>query len=176
MTLVRRTTQTSETGFIPLPSDMGRRFLLTTIEVCGAPLTVINVHLESPDLIFWRNRRLRHEQIEILKTVVEDHGSALVAGDFNVVFDDTSEDLIPPTWTDIWRTLHPEDPGLSWDPDRNDRAWQEGGFILPGFRLDRVFLISDAIRADSARLVGRDEIQALSDHYGLSVHLSCKEK
>lgn len=53
--------------------------------------------------------------------------------------------------------LHPNEPGLTWDPDANGKAKKEGLYVLPGFRLNRILIKSDAVKLDQASQVSLND-------------------
>ncbi len=61
-----------------LPSNMGRRFLLCEMLLCGAPLAVGTVHLESMD-----NAPVREAQLSRIFDVSASTPRLIIAGDFN---------------------------------------------------------------------------------------------
>ena len=161
------------TRFVPLPSEMDRGLLMAEVTLCGSNFTIVNVHLESPDLLFWRTRATRGKQIEQFNILLKDHNDFIIAGDFNLM---DTEDMhpFPENWKDVWALLHSSDPGLTWDPKTNDLAWKAGGFILPGYRLDRVLYKSETLHPRSIGLMGKENREKLSDHYGIATHFDCE--
>lgn len=102
--------------------------------------------------------------------------SALLVGDFNAGEHELDELTAAYGFCDAWRTLHPADPGFTYDPERNALAKLTS---LSGqrSRYDRVLVRSPraTVRAQAAALVGTQAITAAlypSDHYGLRCTLS----
>lgn len=173
VTLFRRDLKVDSPRYENLPSEMGRGLLILRIPICGEMLQVANVHLESPDILFWRSRSYRHEQVDRIRYLSNDGGDWIVAGDFNPVFESEADRWFSDDWNDAWMQLHPNDPGLTWDPDHNSMAWHQGGFVLPGFRLDRLVYRSSVLMPRHAQILGVGAEPPLSDHFGLRVAFSC---
>jgi endonuclease/exonuclease/phosphatase family metal-dependent hydrolase len=55
---------------------------------------------------------------------------------------------------------------LTWDPKTNERAYREGGFILPGYRLDRIYFKSSNIEIVSSEILKGVSHNHVSDHFG----------
>lgn len=173
--LIKRTLVTGPSNYVRLVSDMDRGLLVTSGSLCGKPITLVNLHLESLDPLFWRVWELRRRQIEKLKKLLAKNDSSfIVAGDFNLVFDYDAEKLFPADWLDAWTLVNPGNPGLTWDPSTNPRAWRNGGFILPGYRLDRMLLKSDRLTPAFVSKIEDDGQKALSDHFGVAADIRCK--
>ncbi len=151
--------------------DYPRGFLMTTWDVQGQSLLMLNTHLS------WRldEGLTRTGQVDELLHWVQRHASAqdlIALGDFNAHED--QPEIIAMTavggFTDTFRRIHPEDPGLTWD-NRNTYTARHG---LPDRRLDYIF-VRQAGKAlgklqDAALCLNRpdpDKIFA-SDHYGVS--------
>ena len=173
LTFVRKELLPQHAAYSNLPSAMGRGILLVEAEVCGIRLNIANVHLESPDILFWRSHKLRLQQVERIKVISQTPENWVVAGDFNPVFEPDFDQWFSEDWRDVWVIKYPKDPGLTWDPDHNSMAWNQGGFLLPGFRLDRILLKSKQLQIHEVRRLGINSEPALSDHYGLLSELQC---
>lgn len=157
------------------PSEMGRGTLILPIQLCDSRVMLANVHLESADLLTWsKTRDFRHQQIQRLQNLAAGSDGWIVVGDFNPVFEADADHWFPKGWEDAWLLLHPNDPGLTWDPHRNLMAWKQGGFVLPGFRLDRLVYKQGELVAVKAELMGVGSDPPLSDHFGLRVTFNCK--
>jgi len=76
--------------------------------------------------------------VERLKIQATKSQGFLIAGDMNLVLEKDADQSFPGDWIDAWLILHPHDQGLTWDPDHNDMSYWGGGFLLSGYRLDRV--------------------------------------
>lgn len=173
--LVKPTFSLSSKRYIELPSDMGRGLLLSTVTICGKPVTLVDLHLESPDLLLWRSNALRLKQVESLKSAIAGKEDFIIAGDWNFVFDENAEKTIPSDWLDAWIFSHPKERGLTWDPKTNQRAWWAGGFMLSGYRLDRFLIKSLTLKVGEVDLFGEENPKKLSDHYGVHLSLECTE-
>ncbi|NBS16637.1 MAG: hypothetical protein EBT06_09725 [Gammaproteobacteria bacterium] len=174
---VKKDWSTENARYERFPSEMDRGELTFVLKnLCGVNQTFTSVHLESPDLIFWRSRAYRTQQVEKLKAQSQEQSDWLVAGDMNLIHNPDADEHFPKDWVDVWATLHPSDPGLTWDPDNNEMAYRSGGFILPGYRLDRVLFKSEQLIPVNVELLGVGEKPPLSDHYGLLVEFSCRTK
>jgi poly(A) polymerase len=132
-----------------------KRIIAGELALRGGPLWVATLHLTS-------NRdpsadKARAAQIRVLldrARWIEAHGNnspdLLVAGDFN--FGDDAPEVrtfAEAGFTDAWTTLHPGDPGFSYDPSRNALAalMSHSGQCK---RFDRVL-----VRSASGRLTPR---------------------
>lgn len=173
-TLSRSDLKVESPRYENLPSEMGRGVLILPIRICAQTVQVANVHLESPDLLFWRSLSYRHQQVDQIRRLSDQHSHWIMAGDFNPVFESDPAHIFPAVWLDAWVDTHPGDEGLTWDPDRNRMAYRNGGFLLPGYRLDRVLVRSDAVGVSSIERLGMDAVDPLSDHYGLDAALVCR--
>lgn len=174
--LVKSEFRVDKAAYQDLPSEMGRGVLSVGFDWCGKSLHILNVHLESPDLLFWRSLKFRHQQIDLINQITKEPSDSIVAGDFNLVFERNPDQLFPAHWQDAWIHTHPGEKGLTWDPDHNAMAYQSGGFLLPGYRLDRVLIDSDSVRAKEVKRLGMEFDPPLSDHYGLWAEFVCRQK
>jgi endonuclease/exonuclease/phosphatase family metal-dependent hydrolase len=154
---------------------MDRGALSFTVDLCGYPHRLTNTHLESPDLLFWRSRNFRRQQVLAL-IGDQQAGRMILAGDFNLMMEGDADQLFPSTWIDAWLQLHPQEPGLTWDPAVNKMAYRQGGFVLPGYRLDRVLFRSDVLTPVNIRRVGVGIDKPLSDHFGLLAEFACNDR
>jgi endonuclease/exonuclease/phosphatase family metal-dependent hydrolase len=155
---VKKDWSTENARYQRFPSEMDRGELTFVLKnLCGVNQTFTSVHLESPDLIFWRSRAYRTQQVEKLKAQSQEQSDWLVAGDMNLIHNPDADEHFPKDWVDVWATLHPSDPGLTWDPDNNEMAYRSGGFILPGYRLDRVLFKSEKLIPVNVERIGVGE-------------------
>jgi tyrosyl-DNA phosphodiesterase 2 len=174
LALIKRNWLPQGVHYEAFPSELDRGSLSFTLgSLCGIPHTFTNVHLESPELIYWRSRDYRNQQVERLKIQTEKNEGIVIAGDLNLVLGKDADQLFPKDWNDAWMQLHPNDPGLTWDPHHNSMAWHQGGFVLPGFRLDRLVYRSSILMPRQAQILGVGAEPPLSDHFGLRVAFSC---
>lgn len=174
-TLVLRQHNPDKAKHEELPSEMGRVILIVPVKYCGQTVQLANVHLESPDLLVWRTLHFRHLQVDRIHSMANTDDPWILAGDLNPVFEPRADHWFEAPWIDGWRHLYPEDPGLTWDPSHNQMAREQGGFILPGFRLDRIFMKSASIEVKDMRRIGVETQPPLSDHYGLQGEFSCSD-
>ena len=173
--LVKKSLKLRRTSYRYLPSEMDRGALSFTVDLCGYPHRLTNTHLESPDLLFWRSRNFRRQQVLAL-IGDQQAGRMILAGDFNLMMEGDADQLFPSTWIDAWLQLHPQEPGLTWDPAVNKVAYRQGSFVLPGYRLDRVLFRSDVLTPVNIRRVGVGIDKPLSDHFGLLAEFACNDR
>lgn len=174
--LAKRSLKPRLGSFLPLPSKLDRGALTLDVTLCGVPHRLVDVHLESPDLLFWQSRDVRFKQVEALQATLQDRGALIVAGDFNVFSEYDADDVLPDEWTDVWSELNTEDPGATWDPKTNSMASLYRLLALSGYRLDRVLFKSDVLVPLSISRLGVGMTPNLSDHYGLIAELVCQRK
>ncbi|MGL5064946.1 MAG: RNA repair domain-containing protein, partial [Microcoleus sp.] len=100
---------------------------------------VATVHLPSNGAQNAAN--LRSQQLkELLDYLQTQPGDCLLVGDFNA--GETELDgLLEPEWLDLWRHLHPNEPGFTFDTDRNSLAACSSRSGQP-HRYDRILLRS----------------------------------
>ena len=162
--LLKKPFKASNLIYTPLPSDMNRGLLSITITLGGLPHKLVNLHLESSDLLFWRVNYFRKQQIQLLSQLADSYPAVIIAGDFNLWI---NSEFLSPVLQDVWQQLNPNDPGLTWEPKTNSFAWNEGGFILSGGRFDRILFKSPVLTANRIERIGINVYPPLSDHYGL---------
>jgi poly(A) polymerase len=144
----------------------------------GLGLRVAVVHLPS-------NRRgpktaERAQQLDAVLDVLHGGDAApalptLLVGDFNA----PEAEPLPPrarALADAWTSLHPGEPGFTFDPSRNAIAGLNSAHGLAG-RLDRVLVggPAGALVARSSALWSSDEVAPglfVSDHFGLRCDLA----
>lgn len=175
LTLTKKALNAHRWAYLTFPSDMARGMLTVQINLCERPHDLVNLHLESPDLLFWRSQVLRAKQVEILKDWTKNHPALILAGDFNTFLDQQIEQSLDGQWSDIWKLLHGNEPGLTWDPKTNAMASWYGLIRFSGARLDRVLFRSDALLPTRITRLGVDTPDDLSDHYGLLAEFSCQK-
>ena len=162
-------------AYATFPSDMARGMLSVQINLCQRPHDLVNLHLESPDLLFWRSQTFRARQVGILGDWGKTHPALILAGDFNTFLDQDIDATLDRHWFDVWKLLHGNDPGLTWDPKTNAMASWHGLLRFSGARLDRVLFQSDALLPTRITRLGVDAPDDLSDHYGLLAEFSCQK-
>jgi endonuclease/exonuclease/phosphatase family metal-dependent hydrolase len=114
MILAKRELNVNQPQYHVLPSEMGRGVLMVSFTACGSPIHVANLHLESPDLLFWRSLNFRHQQIDRINQLTKAAPHWILAGDFNPVFEKNPDHLFSEEWVDAWREQHPKQTGLTW--------------------------------------------------------------
>lgn len=131
---------------------------------CGFDdLVLAGVHLPSDRE--GSRRAERERDLERLCQTLLGSWSLVIAGDFNAADDELQRRGA----LDAWAAVNPEQPGLTYDVDRNPLA---GALTKRGRsgRLDRVLVFGDRLTAREARLLGTGP-QHLSDHFGLVASL-----
>ncbi|MCA9716226.1 MAG: endonuclease/exonuclease/phosphatase family protein [Myxococcales bacterium] len=173
VTLARAPVRGSER--VPLPSDMGRNLLITRLAT-SPPLTVATVHLESTAETTAR----RVQQLELITERLARERDVLLVGDMNFPDGERPEAAALAGWRDAWRELRPGDPGYTVDSETNQmRAWTNPR--RKRARLDRALLRGDGWRFTAATRLGtrplpEDPLTFISDHYGLLVELTPRER
>ena len=166
--IASRTPLTAVTA-MPLPGPPGRFLLSAHTVVAGAPLRIAAVHLacnldEGP---------VRAQQLDAVFNAVRDDPEVLLLGDFNFGDGEAEERHIPPGYADVWRALHPELPGYTWDIERSAKARANSFPGEPSRRLDRILIRSSRWQPAAARMVGNQPVRPdqpawfPSDHFGL---------
>ncbi|ODT58402.1 hypothetical protein ABS71_18990 [bacterium SCN 62-11] len=138
---------------LPLPGQMGRRFL----RVGWEHLEIGVVHLESTASA----GPTRAAQLESLASQWT-QPDCLLLGDFNFCSTSSENGGLPSDFVDLWPALHPNDPGWTLDSQRNG--------LLRGSkqaRYDRMLLRSRAWACRSLQLSQSNG----SDHFGLVADL-----
>ena len=179
------------------PGRQRRVLMIAELEFGGRRMAVATAHLES----FLKDAPIRAQQLDEIFIALERADDAILLGDLN--FGDGAKletERVPSSYVDVWSTLHPGKPGLTWNMAENPLA-RIGAFIgEPDRRLDWILMRSDAWRPTSIsiignRAVGRRELtveqRAMiempghpkttasveidvfpSDHYGLSAEIA----
>ncbi|MFO0547823.1 MAG: endonuclease/exonuclease/phosphatase family protein [Polyangiaceae bacterium] len=165
-----------------LPTSHGRRLLVATLDVDGAPFSVATTHLESLEF----NSARRQEQLEVtferLRALPED---VVLMGDMNFDDGDEEETVLDPTFEDLAKrgTQAKVRPPLTVDTYRNTMRRRLHGKSKRA-RYDRIFLRSPNARwkVESTILLGTAPIPAqgrlsddevfVSDHFGVGATLA----
>lgn len=176
---------------IQLPTCMARTLLEARCEARIPGLHLMTAHFESLN-----NEDTRRKQLRRAATALSGSPLALLCGDFN--FDDTKtfgdwlqrwpqrapDELennvlseVLPEFVDVWREVHPDDPGYTFDGTTNPvvRTRQER------MRYDRVMLRGGeaGLQPQAIAMLGTqprdDRGSRPSDHYGLLVDLALPE-
>lgn len=155
---------------IALPGKQHRVAHVVTLEIDGVATAVATTHLES----LLEDGPMRTRQLGAIFGRLESHPEAVFAGDFNFGDGEMPESAaLPAAFLDVWRTLHPDAPGYTWDVKRSRMA-RESSFPGEGSRrLDRVLIRSSRWKAVSATIIGdapapgpRRQVFP-SDHFGV---------
>lgn len=150
-----------------------KRVLVGTWQINDKNLSLAAIHLPSDRA--HNSVVLRANQLNILLEYLRNQpGDCLMAGDFNTRGEELSAILTKNNFIDIWQLLHPEDPGYTFDPQRNTLAEL---MSLSGkqARFDRILLRDESKGwiPDSMELFGCDRISEppenlyASDHFGV---------
>ena len=117
-----------------------KRVLIGKWLLNGKTLNVAAVHFTSD---YNKNSvAVRTKQLTILLEYLNTQpGDCLIVGDFNAKGNEQAEILTQNNFIDIWQTLHPEDPGYTFNPQANPLAALMSLTGLSG-RLDRMMLRS----------------------------------
>lgn len=157
-----------------------KRFPIASFQFNEQSVQLANVHLSSnqnPNA-----KAVRKEQLMQLFAMLESQeGTYLVGGDYNMRDSEKPTSYGKLEVEDIWQMLHPNDAGLTYDPEKNPLAKLFSLSGKPG-RLDRVLINSKTnswtpVHCD---LVFNQPIGNFgsklypSDHYGLCATLAYK--
>ncbi|MEQ8997642.1 MAG: poly(A) polymerase [Coleofasciculus sp. B1-GNL1-01] len=98
-----------------------KRVLVGTWQINGRSLHLAVVHLTSNRARNALEVRANQRSVllEYLKTLP---GESFIVGDFNSRGDEPEEELSQSGFVDVWTLLHPDDPGYTFDPERNPLA------------------------------------------------------
>jgi endonuclease/exonuclease/phosphatase family metal-dependent hydrolase len=149
--------KTDGTKIIELPTKMGRKALVTTVQVAeNSFVNIVNVHLES-----LANAATRREQLAVIKDSLKGE-KYIIAGDFNFAQGDAENDALNPLveMTDA-------DPGVAtYDPVNNALAKRTADIGDTAIRIDRCV-------TNDAEITGTTSVvkNALSDHYAIMIKI-----
>ncbi len=143
----------------------------------GKTLNVAAVHFTSD---YNKNAlQVRLKQLNILLEYLNSQpGDCLIVGDFNARGNEQAEILTQNNFIDIWQTLHPDDPGYTFNPQANPLA-ELMSLTKLAARLDRMVLrsydrdwISRQIELFACNPVPDTEGKIYpSDHFGILTQL-----
>jgi endonuclease/exonuclease/phosphatase family metal-dependent hydrolase len=162
-----------------MPSQLGRRMLVVTVQAEGHPLTLATCHLDS----FREEHRTRTQQLHQFFKSLAAADNAILLGDFNFGDGEQPETAaLRQDYRDPWLALHPEDPGLTFDVEHNPLAAINGFSHEPGRRLDRILVRAPDWQPVAIHRFGMQPVAIeknkyyASDHYGvvLTLHLNTK--
>ena len=159
-----------------LESYQGRKALLLEISspaLCE-PLSIANVHLESP----LDDEYLRTQQLQQITQLLGNHNPAIIAGDFNFGNGATEEKSIPQAYQDAasqdnWKNE------VTYNIEQNSWAEQTKYWFESSRRLDRIYSLLPQAKQGQYQLIGQtphSNGKYLSDHFGIkySVEFSGK--
>ncbi|MEQ9324547.1 MAG: endonuclease/exonuclease/phosphatase family protein, partial [Polyangiaceae bacterium] len=109
----------TRTAAAVLPGRQRRTVLVATVEVAGHAITVATSHMES----FLDDGPTRSEQLDVVFEMLAPAEHGVFLGDFNFGDGEQPETgRLAPRYVDVWRVLHPGDPGFTWNNDQNPMA------------------------------------------------------
>ncbi len=153
-----------------LPTRLARGFLQAEFTINGRRLVICSVHLESGK----RATRVRARQWRTVVRALRGADDVVVLGDFNMR--DSENDLIDPSYRDLWQTLRPRDEGFTEDTSINLMRYDMKDKHRH-VRFDRVLLKGAAWSGASIGLLGTEPISSdlprifPSDHFGVLARL-----
>jgi tyrosyl-DNA phosphodiesterase 2 len=157
-----------------IPSLLGRRMLLITVQAGAHPLTVATRHLYS----FPESHRTRTQQLHQFFKSLAAADNAILLGDFNFRDSEQPEtDALRQDYRDPWLALHPEDPGVTYDVEHNPLATANAFSNESGRRLDRILLRTPDWEPVAIHRFGTQPVAIegnehyASDHYGVVITL-----
>jgi tyrosyl-DNA phosphodiesterase 2 len=157
-----------------LPGPQGRTVLIVTLKAAGRRLDVATTHLESP----LQDGPMRAKQLDAILPRLKDADDALFLGDFNFGEGEAEEKKIDAAYVDLWTSLRPKEPGLTWDVEASDMAKKSSFPGEKSRRLDRILLRSSTWKPKGIRIMGDQPLNAgkkdlfPSDHFGLVATIS----
>lgn len=163
--------------FADFPGTIPKRVLVGTWQIDRTPFNLAVVHLPSNRTQNAREIRTQHLQT-VINYLISQPGDCLIAGDFNVATEAETHPLTSAGFQDVWQTLHPLNPGHTFDPQRNPLA---ALMSVRGqaARFDRIFLRTEnRWQPQSAALFACEPIPNTdgtlypSDHFGLCAVLA----
>ena len=159
-----------------LPSRAGRGVLIARLLLGRSRLAVATVHLESPPA----DGPLRAKQLEEVFRLLdlEKARDAVLMGDLNFADGAEPETSVlkgkGPAFADLWRVLHPHDPGFTWNMEKSALARRNSFPEDRSARIDRVLLRSKEWRVRAISIIGDEPVTGggatffPSDHFGLA--------
>ena len=145
----------TRTAAAVLPGRQRRTVLVATVEVAGHAITVATSHMES----FLDDGPTRSEQLDVVFEMLAPAEHGVFLGDFNFGDGEQPETgRLAPRYVDVWRVLHPGDPGFTWNNDQNPMAGIGAFAGEPNRRLDRVLVRSPLLRPRSIRIIGNTPV------------------
>lgn len=117
----------------------------------------------------------RASALDFVFSVLSLYQNVVLSGGFG--FDAQAQpesEHIPPSFADLWETLHLRERGATWDPVTNAYAFRSDRDSLPA-RVDRILVGSTHWAPRSIEMIGRCDIDTglcPSNHYGLLAEVS----
>ena len=154
-----------------LKSKMGRNFLFGDCEINNRKFRFGTSHLES----LHNNSETRRTQIKEISQYYQGT-DCIFTGDFNIQADNTQDaqtltNVIP--LYDVWKSLHPDLPGYTYDSDTNSMIKYP-----KQARFDRFLFKSVNWTVSQLEIIGTEKVRVgdvfiyPSDHFGLKAILS----
>lgn len=155
---------------VPLTGPQHRVMHRITIDLAGTPMAIATCHLES----LLQDGPVRAVQLSVFFSDLADFSEALFMGDFNFGDGEQPEtDMLDSSFVDVWRAVHPDAPGFTWDVERSAFARRESFPREGSRRLDRILIKSTRWRPAVATIIGDQPLPGSegevypSDHFGL---------
>jgi len=140
--------------------------LAATAETAWGPIRLVVTHLSGADAVN------AAQAADLVDWVAAQPDPVLIGGDFNAVPDSVTYRELP--WTDVYRSAHPDDPGLTCCVDDLEAPPPSG----PDKRIDYLFAVG--LDVDAAEVILAEPIPVddgwlrASDHAGLFARLSVR--
>jgi poly(A) polymerase len=163
----------TRSSVVELPTTMGRCGLCVEVMLGRTPLCFGVVHLDS----LLTDGPTRVAQVRTMARMLKPYADSILLGDFNCADGDPEEREVLPGTVDVWRLLHPDLTGFTWDIQRSPMAKRNSFADEPSRRLDRVLLRSAAWQPIAMTLLGTEAVPGTdgrvfpSDHFGVRVVL-----
>jgi len=145
-----------------------RGWISVDAKLRGKDYRFVTTHLET-----FVNEYQAAQALELLYGPLNTYLPTILAGDLNSDANAPSFQngpafgiLVNGGFTDIWSSLHPKDPGLTWPNFLEDRA---NPAATPFQRIDLILTRGNGVEAESEQLVGTAPINGIwpSDHAGV---------
>jgi len=139
------------TKWAVLPGKQRRTVLVAEMRLEKRTFAVATTHMES----FREDGPTRAQQLKAIFELLEPADDAVLMGDLNFGDGEQPETAhLDRRYHDLWRVLHPDDPGFTWSNEDNPLA-RIGAFVgEPSRRLDRILLRSGRWRPASVSIIG----------------------
>lgn len=156
-----------------LPSMMRRGLLYIMLKNKDQFLCIANVHLES----MMDDTTMRIKQLTSTFNHLSYCDDIILAGDFNFGKGEPEEVLLKKQYTDVWLQLKPNNRGLTYNRELNERSDDNAFWFEKSRRLDRFYISGDCLAAKQIQLTGNKpdaNNQMPSDHFALLATFSYK--